>query len=812
MLTSLLQDLRGGARQLAGKPGFALAAILTLALGIGANTAIFSVIKAVIFDPLPYPHSEQLVSLAQANTDADRNPVTVGYATFADWQSQAHSFDSMAVFADWQASIATTGDAQMVTGMRVSPQFFSVLGATPALGRTFSAEEDQSARRDVVVLSAGLWRRSFGAAADIVGRKLTINGRDRTVVGVMPESFRPAFYGNVSMLPEIWLPLGYRVSDPQACRDCQHLQAIARLKPGSDLRGARSELDTIAARLIHDYASAYPATMHFVAKPLQAVVIGAAPTSLWLLFAAAGLVLLIACVDVGNLILVRAQARERELAVRRALGARRARLAQLLLCEAVLLAGAGGALAVFVAYACMRALVHYASTALPRLEDVAFDTSALAFAALTSAGVALLIGVWPALRASQRQVDATLRSGTRATGGTRALRAQGVLIVAQIVLALVLAIGAMLVLRSFAGLLRVDPGFDARDLVAMNVEPVGPRYADANEVERFFDRLLERLRVEPGVAAASIVSPLPLSGGFDRAGFHIKDRPIPGQEAPEVDRFIASADYFATLGIPLLRGRAFAASDRVGTPPVAIVSATLAHTMWPREEALGKQIQLGARDEAAPWATVIGIVGDVRQYGLDVALTPQAYLPHAQQPAAGGALLIRSPLPAETLAARVRSLVRDIDAAAPVFAVAPMQERIADSLARRRLTLSLFALFALTALSLAAIGIYGVVSWTVAQHTQSLGLRRALGASDARMWQWVLRRSAGYAAAGMLIGIPAALGWGRLLASELVGISQYDPASFIGACVVLVAIVIVATIGPARRALRIAPTLALRSE
>jgi len=368
------------------------------------------------------------------------------------------------------------------------------------------------------------------------------------------------------------------------------------------------------------------------------------------------------------------------------------------------------------------------------------------------------------------------------------------------------------VLRSFAGLLRVDPGFDARDLVAMNVEPVGPRYADANEVERFFDRLLERLRAEPGVAAASIVSPLPLSGGFDRAGFHIKDRPIPGQEAPEVDRFIASADYFATLGIPLLRGRAFAASDRVGTPPVAIVSATLAHTMWPREEALGKQIQLGARDEAAPWATVIGIVGDVRQYGLDVALTPQAYLPHAQQPAAGGALLIRSPLPAGTLAARVRSLVRDIDASAPVFAVAPMQERIADSLARRRLTLSLFALFALTALSLAAIGIYGVVSWTVAQHTQSLGLRRALGASDARMWQWVLRRSAGYAAAGMLIGIPAALGWGRLLASELVGISQYDPASFIGACVVLVAIVIVATIGPARRALRIAPTLALRSE
>jgi putative ABC transport system permease protein len=308
------------------------------------------------------------------------------------------------------------------------------------------------------------------------------------------------------------------------------------------------------------------------------------------------------------------------------------------------------------------------------------------------------------------------------------------------------------------------------------------------------------------------VTPLPLSGGFDRAGFHIKDRPIPAHQAPEVDRFFATPGYFATMRIPLLKGRDFSASDRTDSSPVAIVSVTLAQMMWPNEDALGKQIQLGGRDEAAPWATVVGVVGDVRQYGLDVAPTAQAYEPQAQQAAGNVALLIRSPLSPQTLATAVRAVVHDIDTATPVFAVAPMEQRIADSLARRRLTLTLFSLFALTALSLAAIGIYGVVSYTVAQQTQALGLRRALGASDARVWHWVLKRSAGYAALGMLIGIPFALAWGRMLASELVGISQYDPLSFAGASVLLAGIVFIATIGPARRALHVAPTVALRYE
>jgi len=811
-MLSLIQDLRHGLRSLASKPGFAIAAILTLALGIGVNTALFSVIKAVVFDPLPYPHAERLVSLAQANTDNERLPINIGYPTFVDWQQQLHSFDSIAVFADWQASLQTPGDAQMLTGMRVSPQYFDVFGVKPMLGRTFTEAEDQSALRDVVVIGARIWHEQFASDPAIVGRKLSVNGRDRVVVGVLPDAFRPAFYGNVAMVPEIWLPLGYRIGDSPACRDCLHLQAVARLKTDADLRAARAELDALAPRLIRDFPDSYPPTMRFIAKPLQATLAGSTPTMLWLLFAAAGLVLLIACVDVGNLILVRAQARERELAVRRALGAARSRLARLLLCESALLAVGGGLLATVVAYAVTHALLRYASASLPTLETVKLDGGVLLFATLLSIGVALLTGLWPAVRASRQGLDVTLRSGVRASGGTQAVRIQGVLIVAQIVLALVLAIGAMLVLRSFAGLLRVDPGFDARDLTAMNVSVVGKRYDEPAETTRFYERLLEQVRAQPGVTAASVVTPLPLSGGFDRAGFHIKDRPIPAHQAPEVDRFFAAPDYFATMRIPLLKGRDFSASDRADSAPVAIVSVTLAQTMWPNEDALGKQIQLGGRDDAAPWATVVGVVGDVRQYGLDVAPTAQAYEAQTQQPEGTVALMIRSPLPAETLASAVRAAVRGIDAATPVFEVAPMQQRIADSLARRRLTLTLFGLFALTALSLAAIGIYGVVSFTVAQQTQALGLRRALGASDARVWGWVLRRTAIYAALGTLIGIPFALAWGRMLASELVGVSQYDPLSFAGASVLLAGVVFVATIGPARRALRVAPTVALRYE
>ena len=812
MIAGILSELRFGMRSLASRPGFTLAAILALALGIGATTAIFSVIKAVIVDPLPYPRPQQLVSLAQANSASDRAPINVGYATFADWQQQLHGVAAMAVFADWQASIAASGDAQMVSGMRVSPRFFDVLGVRPALGRSFTTDEDQSGQHDVVVLSDGLWQRQLGADPEVIGRKLIVNGRERTVVGVMPAGFHAAFFGNVAADPEIWLPLGYRLSDPFACRDCLHLQAIARLGDDADIGAVQAELDAMAPQLISAYPRNYPATMRFRIAPLRQTLVGSAPAALWPLLIAAALVLLIACVDVGNLMLARTQVRERELAVRCALGAGRARLVRLLLGEAALIAAAGGIAGVLLALGGLRVLAALAAATLPRMESVALDWQVLLFAAALSGLVAVLTGLWPALRASRLQLDESLKSGLRAAGGVRSAAVRQALIVAQIALAFVVATGAVLVLRSFAILLHVDPGFEPQQLVALNITTVGPRYADAAQVAAFYAQVLERVDNAPGVEAASVVSPLPLSGNYDRAGFHIKDRPIPPQQAPEVDRFLVGADYFRTMRIPLLRGRLFGADDRAGSAPVAIVSAQLAQTMWPGGDALGKQIQLGGRDDKAPWATIVGVVGDVHQYGLDRATTPQAYLAHAQQPADPLTLVVRSALPTAAVAGLVRSATRTFDPAVPVFAVAAMPERISDTLTRRRLTLSLFGLFALTALVLAAIGIYGVVAYNVTQHTRALGLRRALGATDARVWRWVLERSAAYAGLGMLIGIPAALVWGRLLSTELVGVSGHDPVSFAAVCAALCAVVIAASLGPARRAVRIAPTVALRDE
>ena len=809
MSLPVVRDLGYVLRALFARPAFSVAAALTLALGIGANTAIFSVIKAVVLDPLPYVQPEQLVSVGQANSMAERDAVNVGYATFVDFQ-KLDGIASSAVFADWQASVAAEGDAQMVTGMRVSPQFFDVLGAAPLLGRSFTVEEDQSGLHDVVVLSAGLWQRQLGADPNVIGRKLIVNGRARTIVGVMPPSFQPMFYGNVAGHPQIWLPLGYRLSDPFACRDCLHLQAIARLRPEASVATLQAAFDALAPRLIQDFPQKYPAATHFVVAPLQQALVGSAPAMLWLLLAASGLVLLIACVDVGNLMLARAQARERELAVRCALGAGRARLVELLLAESLLLAAIGGIAGCGLALLGTRALVGFAATAVPRMESAALDGRMLLFAALLSLAVAVATGLWPALRASRLQVDETLRSGTRSSGGKRSMLAQQTLIVAQVALAFVLAIGATLVLRSFAGLVRVDPGFEPAGLVAMNITTVGPRYDKPEPVNAFYAQLLERVGAAPGVQAVAEVSPLPMSGNYDRAGFHVRDRAIAAQEAPEVDRVIASADYFRTLRIPLLRGRYFSADDRAGGTPVALVSATLAQSLFRGEEVLGRQIQLGGRDDKAPWATIVGVVGDVRQYGLDHATTPQAYLAQSQQPADPTALVVRSSLPPDAVAALVRSATRSLDAAIPVYDVAPLEQRISDSLARRRVTLALFGLFALTALTLAGIGIYGVVSFAVAQHTPALGLRRALGASDARVLQWVLRRSGRFAVLGMAIGIPVALLWGRLLAGELVGISQYDPWSFAAVCVALAMIVVAASLGPALRALRVAPTTALR--
>ena len=813
MTKTVFQDFRYSARTLVERPGFALTVVLTLALGIGANAAIFSVLKTVLLDALPFAQAGQLVALAQRNGEADQKPVTVGYPTFLDWQ-RLPAFAGIGVSSGWQPNIAGDDDAELLNGQSVTRDFFSVLGVTPQLGRVFTADEDQPQRNDVVLLSADLWQRRFNRDPQVVGRRIPLGSRSYTVVGVLPDTFEPLLPATLGRPPDVWRPLGYDLSLSQACRTCLHLQAVGRLAAGVSMETAQAQLDALSPALIGQFANDYPADMRFELHPLREALVGDVSRSLWLLFVGVGLVLMIACVDIASLMSLRATARRHELSVRAALGAERGRLTRLMLSESVLLGVAGGLLGVALALGMTHAIARLGPASIPRLHDVHVDQGVLAFATLLTFAVALATGLWPAWRASRPALSDALKDAGRVSDCPAAGRAQAGLVIAQIAMACALTLGALLMARSFKHLLEVDLGFSAHNVATLQMAVIGARYADGKLVTAFLQQLEERVRALPGVERVGAITPLPLDGGWDRAGFHIKDRPLAGPEAPEFDRSFATPGYFETLRIPLRAGRTIADSDRPGQPPVAVVSESLARRQWPGGSALGKQIQLGSRDENAPWVTIVGVVGDVRQHSLDIDAPPQVYLSTAQSedPPSFLTLAVRTSLPVGSIAEQVRGIAHAIDAGVPVHDAKAMPERVADSLARRRFLLQLFGLFAATALTLSAIGIYGVVAHAVQRQTRAFGLRRALGASDRAVLGWVSLQSARYLAAGLLLGLPLAFAWGRFLSSELYGVSGYDPPSFVLVVLALVAIVGLATLAPALRALRVDPMVALRNE
>jgi predicted permease len=554
--------------------------------------------------------------------------------------------------------------------------------------------------------------------------------------------------------------------------------------------------------------------MRFELHSLREALVGDVRRSLWLLFAGVGLVLLIACVDIASLMSLRATARRHELSVRAALGAERGRLTRLMLSESVLLGIAGGALGVVLAFGMTHAIAQLGPASIPRLHDVHVDRGVLAFASVLTLAVAVATGLWPAWRASRPQLSDALKDAGRISVGPAAGRVQAALVIAQIALACALTLGALLMARSLARLLDVDPGFASARVDTLDVAVIGPRYADGKLVPAFLEQLETRVAELPGVERAGMVTLLPLGGNWDRAGFHVKDRPLAGPRAPEFDRNFATPGYFETLHIPLREGRYLAESDRLDQPRVAVVSEALARREWPGQSALGKQIQLGERDEKAPWTTIVGVVGDVRQHSLDIDPAPQVYLPPAQSEDAPSfmTLAVRTSLPVANLAEQVRAAAHAIDPGVPVLDAKPMRQLVADSLARRRFLLELFGLFAATALTLSAIGIYGVVAYAVQSQTRAFGLRRALGASDRAVLEWVSLQSARYLAAGLVLGVPLAFAWSRFLSSELYGVGTFDAPSFALLVLALVAVVALATFAPAMRALRVDPMVALRNE
>jgi putative ABC transport system permease protein len=772
-----LHDLKFAARMLVKERGLTLVAVLTLALGIGANTALFSVVKAVLLDALPYAQPERLVSLAQGDPSTPR-PENVDFATSADWRARSRSLDHIALYRGWAQADVGGSEPELVRGQRVGHDFFDTLGVKMLLGRSFRPEEDAPDVNRVLVLSHGLWLRRFGGDAAIVGKSVQLNAATYVVAGVLPAGFRPITTSPDDPAPEMYAPLGYALGQPSACRGCQHLRAIGRLEPGVSVAQAQAELTTIMNAIVAEHPTEYDSRASVKVEPLARTIVGRTQAPLFVLFGAVGFVLLIACANVANLLLARAARRAREMALRTALGASRPQLVRQLLTESLLIALVGGALGVLLAYWGTSLLIALGPREIPRLDEVAVDWPVLAFSLAVTLVTGALFGLAPALRASRVEPNAALQGAGRTldSGARHGLRKA--LVTSELALAFVLVVGAALLGKSFLRLVQVDPGFDPKGVLTMGVYVWGERYSkDAAEIG-FYRQVMDELRARPGVEAVGMVSTIPFSS-YDRRGFHVQDRPLANpSEAPSVDHYSVTPDYFRVMRIPLKRGRMLTEADDANAPLVALVSEETARQLFPNEDPIGRHVQFGGRDEKEPWATIVGIVGDVRQYGFDSVATPQSYAPQAQDVSFGYSLLVRTTRDPASLVPEVRDAFRGVDKTQVVQQPVPLTSYLKASLAERRFTLALLAGFGALGLLMAAVGAYGVVSYAVSLRTREVGIRMALGAESRDLLAMVMRQGAGAA----------------------------------GVALLLTAVVLAATWLPARRATRVDPLVALRHE
>jgi putative ABC transport system permease protein len=814
LLEDLWHDLRYGARTLRKSTGFVMVVTLTLALGIGANTAIFSVVKAVLLNALPYHEPDRLVTLAQGDVQSS-NPTKVSYGEAEDWKNRSQSFRQIALYRGWTPASSGDGAPGMVFGLRVTRNFFEVLGVSPQLGRSFLAEEDRPDRWHVVLLSYPYWVRQFGANAHVLGQTLLLDQVPFQIIGVLPQSFEPLSFTDAGSPPDVWAPLGYDSSLPYACRTCRHLQAVARLQDGISIAKARAEMNSIAARLAREFPNDYPENPTMSVQPLHQAWYGNVRKTLWLLFGATIVVLLVACVNVVNLLLARAAQKNREVAVRAALGASRSRIVRQLLTESIMLSLLGGGAGILLAMWGTALLVKWAAAEIPRIVDIRVDSGILIFALLVSAATGVLMGLVPALQASRVDHREAMQRSTRGALGTRS-RFRGLLVSSEICLAFILTVASGLLLKSFLRAWNVDPGFNAQNLYEVNFSLVGPKYQDDKAVVRAQTEEIDRIRRIPGVEAVGLVSVPPIAGSFgsfDQAGFVIQDRRVPDPQVPSVDRYVVSADYFRAVGIPLLRGRLFAESDGTGSSPVAIISEMTARQVFPNENPLGKRIQLGGRRDDQPWAEIVGIVGNVHQYGLDAPATPQAYLLYSQTPFnLATVLCVRSAVAAPALTRAIEEQIWSIDKNTLVFNPFMMTQILSDSLGRRRFTMSLLSGFGVLALALAAIGIYGVLSCSVAQRTNEIGVRMALGARRTDVGRVVLREAVFLTLASLVAGLIFAMMLTRVLRSLMFGVTPNDPGTLVAVSAGVLAIAGLAAFVPAWRATRVDPMVALRYE
>ncbi len=805
-MQSFWQDLRYGARMLVKKPGFTFIAIVTLSLGIGANTAIFSVVNGVLLSALPYPQPEQLAMVWLDNRRQSIREDITSYPNFLDWRDQNKTFQGMAGMRSLNVNLTGDGDPEEIRIASVSPNFFLLMGVNPALGRSFTAEEEQPGRDRIVILSHGLWQRRFGADQGILNKTISLNGESSVIVGVMPPGFQ------FPERTELWSPLAPN-ERLRAARGSFWLPVVGRLKPGVTRAQAQADMNLIGNQLEQQYPD-MNAGYGVNVVPLMEHTVGSIRRSLLVLFGAVLFVLLIACANVANLLLARAAARQREVAVRAAMGAGRWRIVRQLLTESLLLAVVGGGLGVLLAWWGLQLLIDLSPANIPRLENIRLDGRALGFTILLSLLTGLIFGLAPALQTSQLELSESLKEGGRTgSGGQRAQRIRGAFIVAEVALTLALLVGAGLLIRSFLRLQEVSPGFRTDHLLTLQLRLPRTKYPEGVQVASFYERLRERLSALPGVQNASATSGILLPKLTNSSNFTVENKPQdPREQRLELPFDSAQPNYFQTMGIQLLSGRAFTAQDARDKPEVAIINEAFVKRYFQNEDPIGKRFTFGDGNNNPQWITIVGVVRDTKRQGLDQPIRIESWMPHAQAPSRSMQIVLRTSGDPLALSQATREAIWSLDRDLPISRIETMEQILSENVAQRRLNMVLLGLFAMVALILAAVGIYGVMSYAVTQRTHEIGIRVALGAQTRDVLRLVVTQGMRLALAGVAIGLIATVILTRLMASLLFGVSATDPITFAAIAALLIVVALVACWVPARRASKVDPMVALRFE
>ncbi len=807
---TIFHDLKFGLRQLRRNPGFTAVAIITLALGIGANTAIFSLVNAILLRPLPYPDASRLMTVWETEPSGPGNLYPASGPDFLDWRARNRVFESIAAGTGANAALASsTSEPLELAGYAVSPEMFHVLGEQPLLGRVFAKDETEAGHNHVVILSYGLWQRAFGGDRSIAGRNIILNGEAYDVAGIMPQDFKfPNVWGSRA---DYWIPINFVAPAYRKSRGSHWLFVIGRTKKGVSVEKARADMETLSQRLAHQYPDTNTGVIAKVVTLRYQLVKNVKP-ALLVLFAAVGLLLLIACANVVNLLMAKAVGRQREVAIRLAVGSGRARLVRQLLTESILLFFLGGAAGLVVGWSALELLLRAAPTGyIPGILQVHLDSWVFLFTFLVAFVAGTLAGFLPALQASKPDLQETLKEGSRSLASSHH-RSRSVMTAAEVALALVMLVGAGLALKSLVRLLGVEAGFDSHNVLTARLALPEAKYSKPSQIDSFYQQALQRIQALPGVVSAAAATELPLEGGSNGV-VYIEGQPIPKDmwSSPLVEWCVITPDYFHTLRIPLIEGRDFTLRDTDKSRLVAIINETMARRFWPKQDAVGKRFSQGF-EKNPKWITVAGVVGDIREFGLNQPPIPEAYFPAYVQHRADMALVIRTSTPPLGQISAVRKAIHDLDPQLPAYNPQTLSQIVSKSSQQQSFLALLLALFAALALILAAVGIYGVISYSVSQRTHEIGIRIALGAQKRDVLQLVLGQGLRLALAGVGIGIVAALVLTRLMTSLLYGVKPSDPLTFVVVSGVLIAVALLACYIPARRAAKVDPMVALRYE